>query len=230
MADEVQESTDGHLPAEPVAFGRRRLVALAIAAVAGAAVLGAAWAAGWTDPGEVEAFLTESGAWGPLVFVLVMWMVQPFGVPGTVFMVPAALVWPWPTAVGLSWIGNMGASTIAFAFARWVAHDWAQARIPPRIAAYNARLARGGTREVTVLRVITGQLPPADWLLGVSPVGWRPFLVGTGLGIVPGIVLMVVVGAGVVEWVLAEPIWLVALLPAGLALLIARRMARARRA
>ena len=122
-----------------------------------------------------------------------MWLLQPAGVPGAVFMVPAAVVWPIPTAIALSWIGNMGASSIAFVMARWFAHDWAQARLPERLRRWDTRLAGGSTLQVTwqvtLLRFVTGQLTPADWLLGVSTVSARAFLVGTGIGIIPGIVL-----------------------------------------
>ncbi|MGI9601388.1 MAG: TVP38/TMEM64 family protein [Acidimicrobiales bacterium] len=147
-----------------------------------------------TDGDRVEEFFTESGAVGPIVFVLMMWALQPWGVPGAVFMVPASLIWPWPVAMGLSWLGNMGASSIAFGFARFVAREWVQKRIPPSIAQYDERLAHGGLKEVTLLRVATGQLPPADWLLGVSQVRWPPFLIGTAIGIIPGIILIVTVG------------------------------------
>ncbi|MEM9466896.1 MAG: VTT domain-containing protein [Actinomycetota bacterium] len=157
------------------------------------------------DVDAVESFLRDRGWIGPLVFVAVMWALQPLGVPGVAFMVPAALVWPAPVAIALSWVGNMGASAIAFAFARWVAKDWAQARLPSRVRRWDDRLAGGGVREVVMLRLVTGQLPPADWLLGASSVRIRPFLIGTGIGIVPLIVVIVLVGASIGSWLFAEP-------------------------
>jgi uncharacterized membrane protein YdjX (TVP38/TMEM64 family) len=89
----------------------------------------------------------------------------------------------------------VGASAIAFAWARFVARDWVAGRIPPRVRAFDDRLARGGTTPVIALRLLTGQLPPADWLLGASGVRWQPFLVGTAIGIIPGIVFFVVAGS-----------------------------------
>lgn len=181
------------------AVSRRRL--LVILGVAGALglflVLG-----GWSfvsDGERVERFFTERGALGPVVFVLAMWALQPAGVPGLVFMVPAALVWPLPTAIALSWIGNMGASTIAFAMARWLARDWAQAHLPERLRIWDGRLSRGGVAQITLFRVVTGQLTPADWLLGISTVRLGPFFVGTALGIVPGIVLATTIGGSLFD-------------------------------
>jgi uncharacterized membrane protein YdjX (TVP38/TMEM64 family) len=178
---------------------RNRILLLVALVAAGVAfiVLG-----GWdfvSDGDRVEEFFTERGALGPIVFILIMWALQPAGVPGLVFMVPAAVVWPLPTAIALSWIGNMGASTIAFVIARYLAHGWAQEHMPTRLKTWDERLSNGGLREVFLLRVVTGQLTPADWLLGVSGVRLRTFLLGTGLGIIPGIVLATTVGGSLVD-------------------------------
>ena len=154
---------------------------------------------------DVEAFLVERGWLGPLVFVVTMWILQPLLLPGPVFMVPASLVWSAPAAIALSWVGNIGASFIAFAFARWVARDWAQQRLTDRLRAWDGRVEHGGVREVALLRLFTGQITPADWLLGVSSVRLTPFFVGTAIGIIPSVVLVVLVGASVGDWLFAEP-------------------------
>ena len=134
-----------------------------------------------------------------MVFILAMWALEPAGIPGAVFMGPATVVWPLPTAMGLSFVGNMGASTIAFLMARCLVHDFAQARMPDRLRIWDERIENGGVLQVTLLRVVTGQFTPADWLLGVSKVQLRPFFIGTALGIIPGIVLVTTLGGGIVE-------------------------------
>ena len=179
---------------------RSRGLILAVVVLVGLGLLAWAYEAGWTDPDEIERLLTETGVWGPVVFVAIMWVFQPIGLPGVIFMVPAGLVWSTPQAVLLSWIGNMGASTIAFAFARWIGRDWAERHIPPRMARWNDRFDNERIWPVFLLRLFTGMLPPADWLLGVSKVRWRPFLIGTGLGIIPGILLNVIAGASLFSW------------------------------
>lgn len=180
---------------------RRLLVVIGIAAmVAGVVRIDDAVSAS-----EVEAFLLDRGWLGPIVFVVVMWVFQPLLVPGPVFMVPAALVWSAPAAMALSWVGNMGASFVAFAFARWLARDWVQARLTPRLRRWDGRLQRGGIREVALLRVFTGQITPADWLLGASSVRVRPFLIGTAIGIIPSIVIVVLLGASAGDWLFDEP-------------------------
>ncbi len=207
----------------------RRLAVLVLLGCAAVVVAASGLGDQLADPDEVESFLRDRGWVGPLVFVAVMWALQPLGIPGVAFMVPAALVWPAPVAMALSWVGNMGASFLAFAFARWVARDWAQARLPDRLRLWDHRLAAGGVRQVAVLRVFTGQLTPADWLLGVSSVRVTPFLIGTGIGIVPVIVIVVLAGASIGSWLFASPArWGSALAVAAVAVAVSRGRGRRR--
>lgn len=178
-------------------YGRAAAVVGVVGVVAAFVLLGGY---GWVrSDGNVEELLTETGVVGPLVFVGVMWATQPLGVPGFVYMAPAGVIWPIPLAIGLSWIGNMGASWLAFAFARWLARDWVADRIPARMGRFYDRLSRDAFGPVVVVRLLFGQLPPADWLLGVTRVSTRTFLVGTAIGIVPGIVVFVVAGGSLLE-------------------------------
>ena len=180
--------------------------------LAGAVIAVAAWLlasgalSGLSDQDAFQERIQGWGALGPIGFVVIMWAVQPFGVPGVFFMVPASLVWSAPVACGLSWIGNMGASTIAFEASRRVGQDWVRSRIPERLHRFDDRLTAGGVWPILALRLVTGQIPAADWLLGVSSVRRIPFLIGTGIGIIPTIVLLVVFGADILAWLRDHPV------------------------
>lgn len=175
-------------------------VVAAVAVLVAAVVFVLSGGYGWIRGDDnVESLLTDTGAIGPIVFILVMWCTQPLGIPGFVYMAPAGIVWPYPQAVVLAWIGNMGASYIAFAFSRWFARDWVGERIPVRMQLYADRIEDGGVGPVVLLRLVFGQLPPADWLLGVTKVSTRNFLIGTGIGILPGVILFVVAGGGILD-------------------------------
>jgi uncharacterized membrane protein YdjX (TVP38/TMEM64 family) len=183
----------------PAARGWRlaAAVAVAVAALATTAAVG-------VDADRIQGWLTESGPWGPAAFVLSMWLLQPVGIPGVVWMIPAGVIWSWPVAAALSWVGNMGASSLGFGFARWAGRAWVAERLPPRLRAVDSRLGERGVGPVVALRVVTGQLAPAEWVLGVSSLRWRTFLVGTAIGIVPGILMAVVAGGGLVQWGLRQ--------------------------
>ena len=52
--------------------------------------------------------------------VLAYTLLQPFGVPGTIFIMVAPLIWPWQVAFALSLTGTMTASMVGFGFARFL--------------------------------------------------------------------------------------------------------------
>src|SRR5580658_11022657 len=78
----------------------------------------------FAEPARVAQTLVELGPWGYLAFVAAYAALQPFGIPGTVFVVAAALIWPWPVAFALSMTGTMAASVIGFSLARLLLRDW----------------------------------------------------------------------------------------------------------
>jgi hypothetical protein len=47
------------------------------------------------QPKTLADSLVAMGAWGYVLFVVAYTLLQPFGVPGTVFIVAAPLIWPW---------------------------------------------------------------------------------------------------------------------------------------
>ncbi|MCC6521384.1 MAG: TVP38/TMEM64 family protein [Polyangiaceae bacterium] len=148
-----------------------------IAAVLGvAALLVAAWQLGVFErlgaPDELRRTLLELGAWGYLAFVGAYAVLQPFGLPGTVFIWAAPLIWPWPVAFGLSMVGTMAASVVGFSFARFVARDWIAARIPARFRKYDEAVARRGFVTVFVLRLVFWMPPLLHAFFGVSKVGF----------------------------------------------------------
>jgi len=120
--------------------------------------------------------LLEMGTWGYVVFIVAYTVLQPFGVPGTVFIVAAPLIWPWQVAFVLSMIGTMSASVVGFSFARFVARDFVAARIPARFRKYDQALERSGFRTVFVLRLIFWMPQVLHSFLGVSKVPfWTHF-------------------------------------------------------
>jgi len=144
------------------------------------AALALAWRYGLfarlSAPKELAAALVAAGAWGWLAFVAAYAFLQPFGVPGTVFVVAAPLIWPWPIAFALSMTGTMAASVIGFSFARFVARDWVAARIPARFRKYDDAIERHAFRTTFLLRLIFWMPQVLHFFLGVSKVPfWTHF-------------------------------------------------------
>lgn len=165
-----------------------RLLKLGVAALV-LVVLLLAWRFGVfaqvAEPRLLAEALVGLGVWGLVAFVVAYAVLQPFGVPGTVFIVAAPLIWPWPTAFALSMIGSMAASVVGFSFARFMARDWVSARIPERLRKYDASLERNAFQAVVMLRLLLWMPQPLHWFFGVSKVSFWTHFWGSLIGYVP---------------------------------------------
>lgn len=175
--------------------------ALVVALVVG--VLAAAYHYGIfarvAEPKVLAKSLLEMGAWGYLAFVLAYALLQPFGVPGTIFIIAAPLIWPWQKAFALSMTGTMAASVIGFSFARFVAKDWVAARIPARFRAYDEALARNAFQTVVVLRLIFWMPQLLHSFFGVSKVRFWTHFWGSLVGYVPPLFVVSYLGADIFD-------------------------------
>jgi uncharacterized membrane protein YdjX (TVP38/TMEM64 family) len=141
-------------------------------------LLGVAYKAGLlgqlSDPARLSEQLRALGALGFLAYVLAYTVFQPFGVPGTAFVIAAPLIWPWPTAFALA--GTMGASVVGFSFARFIARDWLSSKIPARFKKYEQALEERGFVTVAFLRFVFWMPQRLHVSLGVSKVSfWKHF-------------------------------------------------------
>ncbi len=138
----------------------------------------------FADPARVKETLVRLGPWGYLAFVVAYATLQPFGVPGTVFIWAAPLIWPWPIAFGLSMTGTMAASVVGFSFSRFVARDWVSTRIPARFRKYDEALARRAFATVFLLRLVFWMPPMLHAFFGISKVRFSTHFWGSLAGYV----------------------------------------------
>lgn len=130
----------------------------------------------FAEPARVRQALVELGPWGHLAFIGAYTLLQPFGVPGTVFVFAAPLIWSWPVAFALSMVGTMAASVVGFSFARFVARDWLARIGSERFRRYDEALARRGFATVFVLRLVFWMPQMLHVFLGLSKVPfWTHF-------------------------------------------------------
>jgi uncharacterized membrane protein YdjX (TVP38/TMEM64 family) len=173
------------------------VVALVLLVLAGAWYFGVFARVG--EPSALARTLVEMGGWGYVVFIVAYTVLQPFGVPGTVFVVAAPLIWPWHIAFALSMAGTMAASVVGFSFARFVARDWISARIPARLRKYDEALERSAFETVVVLRMIFWMPQVLHSFLGVSKVRFWTHFWGSLVGYVPPLFLVSYLGAAIFD-------------------------------
>ena len=163
------------------------------------------------DHDRFVAAVRDAGPWGVLVFVAVMTATVAVGVPGIVFVAAVAAVWPVPGAIAVFLSGGLAASCIRLAFVRSIGRNWVEARLPERFRRWDERLSNGGVRTVLVVRLVSNLAAPADWVLALSRVQFRHFLVGTVIGRIPITILWIVAGPGVLGWLAggSPVLWLI---------------------
>lgn len=193
----------------------RRARNLRIAAVLGViVVLAIAWRLGilqqFASPAQVKESLVRLGPWGYLAFVVAYTVLQPFGVPGTVFVWAAPLIWPWPIAYALSMTGTMAASVVGFSFSRFVARDWVSARIPARFRKYNEALERRAFATVVLLRFLFWMPQPLHFFFGLSKVRFWTHFWGSLVGYAVPLFFVSFFGQKLLDWAKAAPpgVWI----------------------
>lgn len=171
------------------------LIALAIGVAVSLYLSGA-----FDDPEGAVAIVRGAGAWGVVVYLLAFSFLQPFGISGHAFVLAAAVVWggPWGFAIGMA--GALGAASVGFAFGRYVAHDWVQAKLSPRMRRYEVWMTERGLWGMIVFRTLTFTSPPGQLLVGTLRIPYPTMLLGTAIGFAPTVAVDMFLGGAVFSW------------------------------
>lgn len=172
----------------------------------------------FVDPSGIAHLLRDLGAWGYVVFLVAYTLLQPFGMPGTLFCMAAPLIWPWPVALALSMAGTMAASVVGFSFARFVARDWLERRLPASFHKYDDALAARAFTTVAVLRFIFWMPQMLHTFLGLSKVSFWTHFWGSLVGYAIPLFLLSYFGQKLFDLMQATPpgVWLAMAVGAGL--------------
>lgn len=181
-----------------------------------------------THPDQLRQAIASRGAVGAAAFVATYAVLQPLGVPGTVFILVAPLVWPWPQAYTVSMVGTMLASINGFLFARFVARDWLAARMPRRFSAYNDALERHAFATVAALRFVFWMPQALHTFFGISGVSFGAHFWGSLVGYALPLFLVAYYGEALFAFLQSVPLFVwglttLVLLVAGVFMLRFRR-------
>jgi phospholipase D1/2 len=141
----------------------------------------------------MRALVEAWGALGPVVFMAIV--VAGFFIPGPeiLFAALGAMLFGRVEGFAYAYAASMIGTTATFAIVRYTAQDYMQRAMRdrfPRLRALDDRLASHGIRTVVFLRLILFLAPPLNWTLGASRVTTRDYVIGTALGILPGLTLV----------------------------------------
>jgi uncharacterized membrane protein YdjX (TVP38/TMEM64 family) len=233
------DDAPGQVTATGLRAGLRRLPrrALVRAALLVLVVLGGCAVALLVDVPAVATlrdWLNSLGAvgWATLLLGLALATLAP--VPRTALSVLAGVLAGFWGGLALALGSGVLGALAGFALARWLGRETVTRLAGPRLARADALLTERG-----MLAVLTGRLIPVtpftlvSYAGGLSGIPLRPYLAGSALGLVPGTVLHVAIGATVgAAGETGGPTLLLSLVPLSLALvvLVAVRLRRRRTA
>ena len=149
---------------------------------------------------RLSEFKSVLGPWAPIAFVFAFVIGELLQIPSVFWVLCAGLIWPWWFALPISLFAALLAATVAFLLARYVLGDRFHEKLPQGFEALNKGLQDSPLKAIIMIRVTTFLHPVVHWVLAASPVSLPIFLIGTLLGILPGVVAIIFLGQSFVNW------------------------------
>lgn len=145
---------------------------------------------------DVRATVGAAGLWAPLLFLLVHSLVTVAPFPRTIFTVASGVLFGSFLGLLLAMVATIVSAGIAFLLVRDAGADVLERRAPKGAVEWvRARLAHRGLLAMISLRLIPAvPFSVMNYASGLSGVRFWAFLLGTVIGVLPGTVMIVVVG------------------------------------
>jgi uncharacterized membrane protein YdjX (TVP38/TMEM64 family) len=182
---------------------------------------------------RVRDWVDGYGVLGPLVFILVSAALTPALFPGPILAGASGLLFGTWLGTPISIVSATLGAVLAFALARWLAHDAVEELQGRRLAALRAWIGRRGFLAILYARIVPGvPYSLVNYAAGLSPVALRSFAAATAIGCAPRAFAYTALGGSLDDLgspeAIAAAVVLVLMALGGLA--VARRDVRAGRA
>lgn len=149
------------------------------------------------DRDNILELLRASDRYREVLFLGLFVILTIIGVPGTVLAIAGGLIFGvfWGTVWAV--VGATIGATIAFWLSRYLLHDWAAKRwhAHPLLRRCRDAIARRPLQVVLAARLApVSPFTFVNYLFGLTPIPWTPYIVGTFFGILPGTLAFVWLG------------------------------------
>lgn len=145
---------------------------------------------------RIEGWVDAAGAAAPVAFVLLYALFTLFPVPKNLLSTLGGLLFGMAWGLSLVWGGAMLGAVVAFGVGRLLGREAVEAMTGARVARVDQTLARHGLLSVIAVRLVP-VLPftVINYTAGLTALPFRAYLLGTAVGILPGTVAFVALGA-----------------------------------
>ncbi len=148
--------------------------------------------------GLFKSVVRHNGLFGVVIFIGVGIFRGFLFLPSWLFLtISGAAYGPlWGSVI--MYVSDVGCALMEFAFSRFIAHDFFVAKQGKLLKKYNVLLEEKGFGTVIFLRMIPVlHFDLLNFALGISTVSWKNYFWATILGVIPGLIAYVLLGAGV---------------------------------
>ena len=211
MADDIpsesQESSDSLTESAPTdadlkAQKRRALKRVGLLAVVIVALYVIAVATGLDEQlttDNIRSMMQDAGPWGIVVFVVVFIVGNLIQIPSNVFLLAAIYSFGFLDGVVLSYFSNVISICVSFFLVRSLGGQPLSLVQKPWMRKALDQLDQRPIRAIFAMRAIMGGSPPLNYTLAMSEVRFRDYLIGSGLGLIPPIVVVAALMAKAIE-------------------------------
>ncbi|NDL55788.1 TVP38/TMEM64 family protein [Phytoactinopolyspora mesophila] len=151
---------------------------------------------GWPTQQDISSALENSGLWTPVVFAAGHVVATLLMLPKNILSIAAGLMFGMPGGALLVWASAMAGAGTAFWIGRYLGRDGVERFTGRHLRRLDQLVERHGVLSVLVVRLIPViSFSTVNYGCGVTAVRFPAYLLATAVGIVPGTVTYVVLGA-----------------------------------
>jgi uncharacterized membrane protein YdjX (TVP38/TMEM64 family) len=156
----------------------------------------------YLKPDVLDLFLKTFGPWAPFIFILIFAVGLCVAVPASILTLLGAGIFGAYWGFLYAWVGAVAGASGAFFIGRTLGRDFVGTFIGDRLKKYDDAIERNGFATVLYLRLLNTPFMPMNFGIGLTRVGFRDYLFGTGLGIMVSFFFVAFLGGTMKEvWV-----------------------------
>jgi uncharacterized membrane protein YdjX (TVP38/TMEM64 family) len=160
-----------------------------------------------TNPGVLQAFMAKAAAtaWAPLIAVAIFVLAGLVGLPVTALIAATAVTFgAWP-GVAYSAAGAMASALVTYALGSWIGASALRRLIGPRLSRIRRGIARQGILAITSIRLVPiAPFTLVNLVAGALRIPPVDYIVGTALGLAPGLLALSLLGDQIFE-IVSDP-------------------------
>lgn len=143
------------------------------------------------NPEEIRTVVQQWGAYGVLLYLILFSVGQLLYVPGMFFVIAAGVIYGGTLGFAAAFVGAIIAVSVSFFAVRLIGGSPLQNTEKPFVGKMLSGLHERPIRNIAMMRLIVSTAPWLNYILALSAVKYRQYLLGSILGMTLPIILTI---------------------------------------